>query len=38
VIERGAELLGWELSELQEKTLEAMKASEDDINRQMEEL
>lgn len=37
VIERGAELLGWELSELQEKTLEAMRASEDDINRQMEE-
>lgn len=37
VIERGAELIGWELSELQEKTLEAMKASEDDINRQLEE-
>ena len=37
VIERGAELIGWELSELQEKTLEAMKACEDDINRQMEE-
>ena len=37
VIERGAELLGWELSELQERTLEAMKASEDEINRQLEE-
>lgn len=37
VIERGAELLGWELSELQERTLEAMKASEDAINRQLEE-
>lgn len=37
VIERGAELIGWELTELQEKTLEAMKASEDDINRQLEE-
>ena len=31
VIERGAEMLGWELDELLEKTLEAMQASEDDI-------
>ena len=37
VIERGAELLGWELSELQDRTLEAMKASEDEINRQLDE-
>ena len=28
VIERGAEMLGWELDELLERTLEAMKAVE----------
>ena len=32
VIGRGAEMLGWELEELQQKTLGAMKASEDEIN------
>ncbi|MCI7249161.1 MAG: hydrolase [Clostridiales bacterium] len=32
VIGKGAELLGWELEELQQKTLDAMKASEDEIN------
>ena len=36
VIARGAEQLGWELDELLEKTLEAMKASEDTINAEME--
>ena len=36
VIARGAEQLGWELDELLEKTLEAMKASEDIINAEME--
>jgi predicted hydrolase (HD superfamily) len=35
VIERGAEMLGWELDELLTKTLEAMKASEDIINEEM---
>lgn len=32
VIGKGAELIGWELEELQQKTLDAMKASEDEIN------
>ena len=32
VIGKGAELLGWELEELQQKTLDDMKASEDEIN------
>lgn len=31
VIQRGAEMLGWELSELMDKTLQAMKASEAEI-------
>ena len=35
VIARGADQLGWELDELLEKTLEAMKASEDIINAEM---
>jgi predicted hydrolase (HD superfamily) len=37
VIERGADLLGWELDTLLTRTLEAMKASEDSIQAQMEE-
>lgn len=36
VIEQGAEMLGWELDTLLEKTLEAMRASEDSINAQLE--
>jgi predicted hydrolase (HD superfamily) len=36
VIERGAEMLGWELDSLLSQTLEAMKASEDLIAAQME--
>ena len=36
VIARGADQLGWELDELLERTLEAMKASEDIINAEME--
>ena len=36
VIARGADQLGWELDELLEKTLEAMKATEDTINAEME--
>ena len=35
VIERGAKMLGWELSVLQEKTLKAMQETEDNINKQM---
>ncbi|MBQ9708004.1 MAG: hydrolase [Firmicutes bacterium] len=37
VIERGAEQLGWELADLQQKTLDAMKWAEDDINAALEE-
>jgi predicted hydrolase (HD superfamily) len=36
VIERGAEMLGWSLEELQEKTLEAMRACESDVAAQMQ--
>lgn len=36
VIERGAEQLGWELDKLLMMTLEAMKATEDEINAEME--
>ena len=32
VIKQGADMLGWELQELLEKTLEAMKSCEDDVN------
>ena len=37
VIERGAEQLGWELEKLLTMTLQAMAATEDEINRQMQE-
>ena len=37
VIDRGAQLLGWELAELQQKTLDAMKQAEDDIKKELEE-
>lgn len=37
VIERGAEMLGWELAELQQRTLEAMKVDEAAINAYFEE-
>lgn len=36
VITRGAELLGWELPELMEKTILAMRSCEDDVNEAME--
>ncbi len=36
VIERGAAQLGWELDKLLTMTLEAMKATEDEINAEME--
>ena len=36
VIQRGADQLGWELQKLLTMTLEAMAASEDTINAEME--
>lgn len=36
VIQRGADQLGWELQKLLAMTLEAMAASEDTINAEME--
>ena len=36
VIERGAEQLGWELDKLLTMTLEAMKATEDEMNAEIE--
>jgi len=38
VIDRGANLLGWELDKLLEMTLQAMAASEDMVNQQMNQL
>ena len=38
VIRRGADMLGWELDELLQKTLDAMKASEADIEKMCAEL
>ncbi len=38
VIERGAQMLGWELEELLQKTLEAMRACEESVYTQMEAL
>lgn len=35
VIEKGAEMLGWELEVLLQKTMDAMKATEDSVNEQM---
>lgn len=35
VIKQGADLLGWELGELLEKTLEAMKSAEDFVNEKI---
>ena len=37
IISKGAEMLGWELDKLLEMTLEAMKASEDEISAQIGE-
>ena len=34
-IAKGAEMLGWDLNELLQKTLDAMKASEDEITAQL---
>ena len=38
VIKQGAEILGWELDELFEKTILAMRECEDSINKEMSEL
>ncbi|MBQ3405049.1 MAG: hydrolase [Oscillospiraceae bacterium] len=38
IISRGAEMLGWTLDELMDRTLRAMQACEDDINRAREAL
>ena len=38
VIQQGADILGWTLDELLEKTLEAMKTCEESIAKQMEEI
>ena len=37
IIQKGADMLGWELSELFEKTLEAMRSCEADVNAAMEQ-
>lgn len=37
IIERGADMLGWDLDQLLGKTLDAMKATEDEINAEMAE-
>ena len=37
IIRQGAELLGWELDKLFEKTIEAMKSCEAEVAKQMEE-
>ena len=36
VIERGAEMLGWPLDEVLQKTLDAMRACETQVSREME--
>ena len=38
VIEKGAEMLGWELTVLWEKTIEAMRSCEADIAAEMEKI
>lgn len=38
VIREGAECLGWELDELMEKTIEAMRSCEDSVNEEMKKL
>jgi predicted hydrolase (HD superfamily) len=37
VIEQGAEMLGWELDKLFDRTIQAMRDCEDDVKREMEE-
>ena len=38
VIQKGADMLGWELTELMQKTISAMRSCEDEINNAMEQL
>ena len=38
VIKEGAEKLGWELNDLFEQTILAMRESEDLVNKEMEEI
>ena len=38
IIAQGAEQLGWDLTELMDRTIQAMRSCEDSINRQMEEI
>ena len=38
IIARGAKRLGWELDKLLDMTLQAMAATEDDINNELEAL
>ena len=38
MIERGALQLGWDLDKLLTMTLEAMKATEDEINQEVEDI
>ncbi|MGN0163452.1 MAG: hydrolase, partial [Candidatus Ornithomonoglobus sp.] len=38
VIERGADMLGWELNDLLWKTILAMRSCEDDVNKAVAEL
>lgn len=38
IIARGAKQLGWELDKLLDMTLQAMAATEDDLNNELQEL
>lgn len=38
VIQRGADMLGWELADLMQKTISAMRSCEDEIKNAMEQL
>lgn len=38
MIERGADMLGWELNTLIEKTIDAMRSCEEEIQRAMKEM
>jgi predicted hydrolase (HD superfamily) len=38
IIQKGAEMLGWELDQLLELTIQAMRACEDDVKRELETL
>ncbi len=38
IIQKGAEMLGWELDQLLELTIQAMRACEDDVKRELERI